>query len=1153
MAPVRMTVSLGIILLLGCHLAYSLPDTDSPKREQSDKIIDSNNPSVRKEEHDNEVDEQSNQVLKAPEKHTQRSNAPANSDGEVDQRDKSREEKRPDGKIRFSGGSQKIGGDESPCADDISRLCPQIPKGNNFGLLVCLQEKAMEDDLSSDCHHMLWEFKRKFSKDEKFEQTVKTRFCVEDLKKFQDCQKPGEIVACLLENRQNLTVPSCKHMMTKMQAIFFSDFRLISHFLEDCSPDVNKYKCGRIPSEQEDEDIHSQNDVLECLEEHQDDLSQACQKQIYRLAELSSDDYHLDRPLYYACKDDRERFCVDVPSGEGRVYKCLKKHKLEEQMSDECKDKLTERQKLEAKDAKANYPLMKNCLKYYTEFREKYECERGSTKHGAMANILICLEKAIQNDEKVGGKCQAELFDLRQQLMTDYSLNPEIVAKCDMEIRDSCQKEATVKEGKTIDCLMALAEEHEGDDSKIRPQCFAAVEELLEETGAGSDYRIDHTLYQACEPVVQTVCKDKGKKEGDVMVLSCLMENLHTDNMIPECEVQLLHLEFFIARDFKLDPVMQKACQGDVQKVCGADSLEDQDSHPVSLILSCLYRHIVLDTDVKVSLKCAAHVERAMHQRAMDVRLMPEIQRACVVDLGKQCSDQVEKGEEIECLQEKFDNLTATCQKAISDFTEEEGEDYKLDRVLVRACSGMVTKFCEDIVTQGNTEGVLPCLVEHKNDQGMDEKCYTAINHWQLVEMKDFHFSHEFKRACKDDARTHCREAKSKHDLVVCLSKKIRDAVISEEEHVISDTCRKHLKIEKEIESENVEFDPVMMVKCMADIAKLCSKVTFGQAKMLECLKDNREQLSDQCRETVFKREEEEFEDPDLDYKLRKTCRKMIKLFCDDVQPSELFSCLKKHKNEPEMERSCQDVITKRQIRQTKDVRLDPQLGKFCKLDIGKFCKEIPRGEGKIVECLKKRYESLSDECMDYMTRLMREAARDYRLDPKLSKECTADIKKFCNGVPPSNVENCLKEHLGSVGKKECRVEIVRQMREGRTDIQSDPVLYKACAVDVKRHCSDVPFGRGKVMKCLLEAHDSNRARFDRECLAHLTNRMKMWEVAARVAPPETIGDLAVAISASPSKNYFFVIFATCLALIFVGGLVFGRLSKRIKREVKDR
>ena len=42
-------------------------------------------------------------------------------------------------------------------------------------------------------------------------------------------------------------------MMTKMQAIFFSDFRLVSHFLDDCSDDVNKFKCGRIPLEDEEE------------------------------------------------------------------------------------------------------------------------------------------------------------------------------------------------------------------------------------------------------------------------------------------------------------------------------------------------------------------------------------------------------------------------------------------------------------------------------------------------------------------------------------------------------------------------------------------------------------------------------------------------------------------------------------------------------------------------------------------------------------------------------------------------------------------------------------------------------------------------------------------------------------------------------------
>ena len=48
---------------------------------------------------------------------------------------------------------------------------------------------------------------------------------------------------------------------------------------------------------------------------------------------------------------------------------------------------------------------------------------------------------------------------------------------------------------------------------------------------------------------------------------------------------------------------------------------------------------------MQVSPKCAAHVQRVMHQRAVDVHLMPDIQTACVQDLAKLCSDQLGKGE----------------------------------------------------------------------------------------------------------------------------------------------------------------------------------------------------------------------------------------------------------------------------------------------------------------------------------------------------------------------------------------------------------------------------------------------------------------------------------------------------------------------------
>ena len=64
-----------------------------------------------------------------------------------------------------------------------------------------------------------------------------------------------------------------------------------------------------------------------------DALSLSCQKQIKKVAELSSDDYHMDRPLFFACQSDKERFCPEVQSGERKVYKCLMMHKEEETMS----------------------------------------------------------------------------------------------------------------------------------------------------------------------------------------------------------------------------------------------------------------------------------------------------------------------------------------------------------------------------------------------------------------------------------------------------------------------------------------------------------------------------------------------------------------------------------------------------------------------------------------------------------------------------------------------------------------------------------------------------------------------------------------------------------------------------------------------------
>lgn len=70
------------------------------------------------------------------------------------------------------------------------------------------------------------------------------------------------------------------------------------------------------------QDVHSQGEVIACLEkalvrqaeqqDHVRSIKEECQRAILRVAELSSDDFHLDRHLYFSCRDDRERFCQNV-------------------------------------------------------------------------------------------------------------------------------------------------------------------------------------------------------------------------------------------------------------------------------------------------------------------------------------------------------------------------------------------------------------------------------------------------------------------------------------------------------------------------------------------------------------------------------------------------------------------------------------------------------------------------------------------------------------------------------------------------------------------------------------------------------------------------------------------------------------------------
>lgn len=78
--------------------------------------------------------------------------------------------------------------------------------------------------------------------------------------------------------------------------------------------------------------------------------------------------------------------------------------------------------------------------------------------------------------------------------------------------------------------------------------------------------------------------------------MSCLMEKLGTDHMTEACEAALLQIQYFIARDFSLDPQLYQECHDNAVQFCHAkkdwaDDSGQMDPERGPLVLPCLYRY----------------------------------------------------------------------------------------------------------------------------------------------------------------------------------------------------------------------------------------------------------------------------------------------------------------------------------------------------------------------------------------------------------------------------------------------------------------------------------------------------------------------------------------------------------------------------------
>jgi len=97
-----------------------------------------------------------------------------------------------------------------------------------------------------------------------------------------------------------------------------------------------------------------------------------------------------------------------------------------------------------------------------------------------------------------------------------------------------------------------------------------------------------------------------------------------------------------------------------------------------------------------------------------------------------------------------------------------------------------------------------------------------------------------------------------------------------------------------------------------------------------------------------------------------------------------------------------------------------------CSQDRETFCADVEPGEGRLMKCMKDNADKLSKECKEHQAKA-KEAMKDVK------EACHADAEKLCGDVKPGRgrIMKCMKKHKDELSEG-CKAEVenTKEMRK---------------------------------------------------------------------------------------------------------------------------
>jgi hypothetical protein len=144
---------------------------------------------------------------------------------------------------------------------------------------------------------------------------------------------------------------------------------------------------------------------------------------------------------------------------------------------------------------------------------------------------------------------------------------------------------------------------------------------------------------------------------------------------------------------------------------------------------------------------------------------------------------------------------------------------------------------------------------------------------------------------------------------------------------------------------------------CGRDAERLCKDVQPGEGRIMRCMKAHGAELSPGCKQRIASFREEVSGGLEA-------CNGDVEKFCAGIERGEgrVHACLLQHRAElsPGCKAAGEELTRRRESVKAATMR---SVNDACKDELGKFCKNVKPGGGRLAQCLRQYDAELSPAC----------------------------------------------------------------------------------------------------------------------------------------------------------------------------------------------